>query len=50
MRFTVDGRLLKVMLVPLVDATAVPDVRVDTVVQVGDAADPADVSTCPLVP
>jgi hypothetical protein len=50
MRFTHDGMLVKSMLVPLVDATGVPDVIDTGVAQVGALPDPAEVSTWPDVP
>jgi len=50
MRFAVDGILVKSILVPLVDATAVPEVIDAGVAHVGALPEPADVNTCPDVP
>ena len=50
MRFAVDGSPVKSILVPLVDATAVPDVIGAGVAHVGAFPEPADVNTCPDVP
>ena len=46
--FTVDGKPVKSIEVPLVVATAVPIVI--GVIQIGDALEPDDARTWPLVP